>query len=546
MLLQYNAKYKVLICQVHKCAINNPTQHLRYEHFLDGKDAEALIHDFSKLDLCDARHRRTPPDGQEERSWLAAPVDGFSCTGTGCRFNATNYSNLLEHWLHHHRLNLHDAPAPTFDAPKSYARCVRLQSLYNPPIYNYDWFTVVPAAQLSMLNDFILQMRIHQDKQKRKTQSALAIQRHDHNENHSFLHKLPPEVRNQIYNHVLTDGIGYHIEDMLAPVTPDCKHQNQGSYNDDDHIECRCSVEADIKNFYQQNGSSKLRAISLSSSSGNPVSLLQTCRLTNREASPIFYSRNRFFIHTRWGNWTSVNQFLNLLRPHIRHCIRNLGVVPLRPSSKPAVGPDAFLYYPSMKTFLTEFLPQLSLQQLTLCVDLFGDYPASHRGINVTPLAPWLNPFLRLHETTKIEIRFLNHTYTAYDDEASDLESPCCKLIDQLNAIDFRVRVRAKWGFSDGLYTGMLSEWEKVKWRNVTKRYKDEMISGDAEMDDWEYIGMALPWDQMGDEERVRWRDTAQRYWNGKDGYSYLDIWTPQATEAYEAVMAQATNQYEV
>ncbi|KAL8657048.1 MAG: hypothetical protein Q9226_002312 [Calogaya cf. arnoldii] len=443
------------------------------------------------------------------------------------------------------------------DNPKSYARCVRMQTLFIEPSCQ-KWFTVVPARKLSVLNKFLLTLNSHQSAQKRKTQCIVAGQHQKHNQNNSFLHGLPPEVRIQIYEHVLADDVIYSIEDMLGPGTPICRRHDDCHDNDYfDFLRCRCSIETDVKKFYQHNEAFKLRAISISCCSGNPVALLQTCAKINREASPIFYSRNRFFVHSRWGNWTSVNQFLSLLRPQIRRCIQNLGVVQLKPILESDAEPQdrhdkhAALYYSSMKIFVVDYVPQLSLKTLVLCVDLRDDielrddHPASDHAIDFSPQAPWLNSILRLSQS-EVEVRLRSdfRDDNAYGSGHLHFDSPGSKFIDRLNAIDFRTRIRAKWGyFQSQRYTGLLPHYERPKWRSVRRRKNEE--DGFSDLDVWEYIGIPLLWNDMRDEERVKWRNTMERYRNVKDGCSYLDIWAPCATKAYNDAIAGATNTYE-
>ncbi|KAL8847777.1 MAG: hypothetical protein Q9221_007176 [Calogaya cf. arnoldii] len=359
---------------------------------------------------------------------------------------------------------------------------------------------VVPARKFSMLKKFVLTLNTHQSARKRTAQCIVAAQHQKHNENQSFLHRLPPEVRIQIYDHVLADGSIYSIEDILRPTTLICRRHNdnyQYAYNGS--LRCPCFIEADTEEIHQHKEAPKLRAISISSSSSeNPVGLLQACAMTNREASSMFYSRNRFFVHSRWGNWASVNQFLRLLRPHIRRCIQNLGVLQLKPILESDAEPQdrhekrAALYYSSMKTFVDDYVPQLSLKTLTLCVDLRDDHLVSDNAINFSPQAPWLNPFLRLSQS-EVEVRLRDDFRDdyGYGSEHLNFDSPGSKLIDRLNTIDFRSRIRAKWGyFQPQQYTGLLSDEERPKWRSVRRHNNEE--DGFSDLDVWEYIGIPL------------------------------------------------------
>lgn len=166
----------------------------------------------------------------------------------------------------------------------------------------------------------------------------------------------------------------------------------------------------DIKGFYQHGRSHNLRAISLSFRYRNPVSLLRTRSLVHREASSVFYSRNRFFTHTHWQNWTSVNQPLDLFRPETRQYIRNLSALRIRPMIHSNPKPcghhlkQAAFYYSSMKTFLEDLIPPLSLRSLLLHVDLTDLCSESNNDLAYSPQAPWLNPFPRL-ALNSIDIR---------------------------------------------------------------------------------------------------------------------------------------------
>lgn len=516
-LLHYDTKYKVLICRIHKYAICDPVYHLKREHCVTGKESDALIRDWLSLDLCAAKASRIPPDEQEERSWLATPVAGYSCTG--CRFLAKQFSGLSAHWSRDHHLDLRDIPAPTPESPKSYAKCVRMQSLF--PCLEEKWFTVVQPQKLPRLNQFVVSLNTHHSTQKQKVQHLFAAKHREHNMRHSYLHRMPAEIRYQIYDLALASDVTYHIEDMLSPGKLECSCQigdeNSEAYDGPrrPHPILPCVIEAEIERFYQQDRSYKLRAISLSSGCRNPAGLLQACSLANREASPIFYSRNRFFVHNRWADWTSVNQLLDLLRPETRRYIQHLGVLSLRPTANSDPKPDghhanqAALYYASMRTFLHHFVPQLSLSSLLLCLDLCHLYHAPNHDLAFSPQAPWLNPFLRLPLNT-IDIRILHDAFYGYVDNHDAMHMPGSQLVDRINALDFRTRIRAKW-----------------------------LLEND------EHIGIPLWWKDVPAEERLKRRDAMDRYSNEKEGYSFLDIWAQCATDAFDDIIAKVRNPYQ-
>ncbi|KAI4193356.1 MAG: hypothetical protein LQ346_003938 [Caloplaca aetnensis] len=333
------------------------------------------------------------------------------------------------------------------------------------------------------------------------------------------MHRLPAEIRNQIYELALASNVTYHLEDMLAPARydDDCEEDDEAEELDADdyrpHYQFRCMIEKDIKGFYQNGRSHKLRAISLSSECRHPVGLLQTCSLIYHEASSIFYSRNRFLIHSRWANWTSVNHFLDLLRPETRRCIQSLGVLRLRPTVHSNPKPrghhsrQSALYYSSMKTFLDDFIPQLSLRSLLVHVNLIDLYYEPNHELSYSPQAPWLNAFLRLPFDT-IDIRV---EYEGFDINIDNLhDTPGRRLVDRVNAIDFRTRLRAKWLHHDG-----------------------------------DYNGVPLWWTDVPVDERVGRRDAMEIYKSKLGAYSMLDIWAQCATDASKGVMAEASNPYE-
>ncbi|KAL8903101.1 MAG: hypothetical protein Q9207_004150 [Kuettlingeria erythrocarpa] len=333
------------------------------------------------------------------------------------------------------------------------------------------------------------------------------------------MHRLPAEIRYQIYELALASNVAYHVEDMLAPggYDGDCEEDDEAEELDADdyrpHYHFRCMIEKDIQAFYQNGCSHKLRAISLSSGCRYPVGLLQTCSLIYHEASSLFYSRNCFLIHSRWANWTSVNHFLDLLRPETRRYIQNLGVLRLRPTVHSNPKPlghhsrQAALYYSSMKTFLDDFIPQLSLRSLLLHVHLVDLYDQPSYDLSCSPQAPWLNAFLRLPLDT-IGIRVEYDGYDSYTDIIH--ETFGSRLVDRVNAIDFRTRLRAKWLHHES-----------------------------------DHVGIPLWWKHVPVDERVGRRDAMETYKNELGTYSLLDIWAQCATDASNAVMAEASNSYE-
>ena len=520
-MLQYNAKYEVFICKLHKHAVADPGWHLRVIHGMTSKESDALVEDCNRLIV--HKPNRTPPDEQESRSWLASPVEGYSCTG--CRFLTKRYSNLVIHWRKDHRLALSEIPAPTFEEPKSYAKCVRMQTLFPWP--DIKWFTVKEGQKPSDLNKMVESMSLHHDAQRQKVQRLCASKHHEHNMQHSYLHRLPAEIRDQIYDLALAEDITYHIADMLGPVEPEYSNSLLDEHDQEfdtfdvaeDEYDFRDVIERDIDGFFQRNRSYKLRAISLSSQQRHPVGLLQTCTMTCREASSLFYSRNRFFIHTRWQNFITPIQFLESLRPETRRCIQSLCIQKLRPAAHSA--PDfiedhqvkqASLYYASMKSFLHDFVPQLSLNSLVLCLDLRDLYGVLDESLSFSPQAPWLNPFLRL-PLNRIGIRILSDSSEGYVDHPNIVYTAGGMLVDQLNAIDFRTRVTAKRGFEDNNHTGI-----------------------------------PLWWMDLAPEERIKEKDRVNRYrrvMSGGESQSFLDIWAEHATKASAHVLDEAKHPYE-
>ena len=72
-MLEYNDKYKVLLCPLHKCAVVDPDKHLRECHAITGKEKDILVQQWQDLNIVTPDDQPVPTNGKAPRDWLASP-----------------------------------------------------------------------------------------------------------------------------------------------------------------------------------------------------------------------------------------------------------------------------------------------------------------------------------------------------------------------------------------------------------------------------------------------------------------------------------------
>lgn len=172
-MLEYNSKYQLLMCLLHKYAVANAERHLRVCHFITGKEKDALLDHWKGLPLTDAGVMPRPKDYKKPKPFLETPVPGYACSQRLCLFLTVNWEAMQWHYGTHHRervrsllihyniygnqgsisfglrssalradlLLLQAAPhRPTSLEPQPNVRLVLLQTFFPDP--NIKWFVV--------------------------------------------------------------------------------------------------------------------------------------------------------------------------------------------------------------------------------------------------------------------------------------------------------------------------------------------------------------------------------------------------------------------
>ncbi|KAG8533422.1 uncharacterized protein KY384_002205 [Bacidia gigantensis] len=463
-MLYYDSNYNVLICRSHKHAVRDLGWHLRI-HGVSGREREALLTEYGSRTIRDPRFRLA--DSTDVRSWLADPVEGYLCAR--CNFMTRKYMHLLMHWEKAH-YDLHNAPRPTFAEPRSHAKCIWMQTLYPSPFIR--WFAV-EYRRGSIFSERHEKMPVGAEWRPEFLNDCI------HNLRETYkpaLLGMPREIRDMIYELVLTKDATYHIEDILGPVEPEFG----GGMIDDEHdlafgtlgdrkkpYDFRKVAERDLEAFYRNGQPTKLRAVMLSSHQKQPVNLLRTCFVIYLEAAEFFYTKNRFFIHMRWQNFMTAIHFLTSLRPQTRNHIRDLGIKSLRPpqgAEKPWEGPSpkqALLYYFSMREFLRVCVPSMSLKSIVLCFNLQDIDEGGHLSPRSSTQSPWLNPFLRL-STASIEIRIASFDFTGYETGTGTIDTSAGRLVDKLCVVDRLKCIKGRWGHGDDYGGDIYAWWNRV------------------------------------------------------------------------------------
>lgn len=499
-MLEYNSDYQLLICPLHKYAVSNPDQHLRHCHGITGQEKEALLDQWKSLPLVEVEDFTPPPGGEEPKGFLSYPSMGYSCQS--CSFLTTEWTKMQDHCNQIHQKAIVPS-SPTRLEPSSNAKIVFLQSFFSYP--HIKWFTVKHNDCSLLAND---QLKLHggdgdsgshtgdsdraaamkafeekslashyatlgaketrdRDRSRlRELQRIKAPSVRVRNAKSSLWSRLPPEIRQQIYELALPARITYHIVDLRAPIKPDFSNSQgsdeHGRGNGNGVLRLRDawedSLEENATGQHFADETSKLRTISMPQCTTNLLSLLKCSSQINAEATPVFYGRNQFRVHSGTADFSTALQFLSILSPATQKCITSFGVMDLQPyeASRPKryglYRPNSEiqrkwrLYLRSEDVFLVQYLPQLSLKELTLGFDLahIRIVPGYFSMKVWSPQASWLNKFLRL-PLESINLNFSSLDWKHVFGNAPRVEH----LIEALNHVDGQARIRAKNDWDD-------------------------------------------------------------------------------------------------
>ena len=96
--LQYEPKYKVLICRQHRYAVRNLDRHLRDEHkAIHLKKRRAIVERYARCELREPAEVQLPPPLGPPILALGQPVKALHCDGTGCEFVSINRQAMKKH-----------------------------------------------------------------------------------------------------------------------------------------------------------------------------------------------------------------------------------------------------------------------------------------------------------------------------------------------------------------------------------------------------------------------------------------------------------------
>ena len=506
-MLEYNSKYKVLVCSLHRYAVTDPDEHLRTCHAITGGPKDALLQQWKDLDILAPEKQLVPAQGKMPRDWLADSKYGFACTS--CPFLTIKWLRMASH-AKTHGWNLPNA-IPRERWPTESCARVEVQTLF--PYPHIQWFTVDMSGDFEMgedsQDDKVSSMLTHQVSPVYTTDSSHEMSANDRakedeeinqvirkllqerqeanmgwprkkevqgknaqankvaNSRLKLFDRFPLEIRQQIYGLALNLGTTYHIADTRAPVKPELgrivgtdQHDEDGPVTDD-HMDVRDAWEDTIdEDVAYPDDTNILRAIATPAENKNCTALLKTCTQISQEASPIFYRRNSFIIHSRHQNFETAKQFIDNLAPETRRHVSSFGAMALQPCLPNGAGRYGYFprtedfelrsqyYYHSERAFLSRVLPELtSLRELTLGFDLshlnhsqpFEETEEENRDL-FSPQAFWLNKFLRLQSLSRINLLF------AFEEWKYGMMDVGCTylLIEQLNRVDGQTRIRAK------------------------------------------------------------------------------------------------------
>lgn len=139
-LLEYNSKYKVLICRECQYAIqkNALGSHL-LRHKIYREERLSLLSTIHQLDIVDPGDLSLPSPSTSPVHALPV-VSGYSCTMTGCGHLCASSKRMRRHWS-----DVHNVSGPNDFA--SHARSVKLQTFFRGTKLKYFEVSVARAAE---------------------------------------------------------------------------------------------------------------------------------------------------------------------------------------------------------------------------------------------------------------------------------------------------------------------------------------------------------------------------------------------------------------
>ncbi|KAF2816946.1 uncharacterized protein BDZ99DRAFT_470017 [Mytilinidion resinicola] len=136
-LLEYNARYSVLICRECKYAIQKSAlgSHL-LRHKIYRGERQRLLSSIAQLELVEPDDVQLPPVSLSPVEGLPV-ISGYRCTAIGCESLCASSKRMRRHWSENHGVS---------DPPESCARSVNLQTFFRGTKIKY--FEVASPGQL--------------------------------------------------------------------------------------------------------------------------------------------------------------------------------------------------------------------------------------------------------------------------------------------------------------------------------------------------------------------------------------------------------------
>jgi hypothetical protein len=100
--LQYETRYKVLVCRHHCYAVSNLSNHLRTEHSGTTKEKAAVARKYSYLDILRVTQVQLPPPLEPPIQSLGRPRDAFICDNEECGFITVGRDEIRKHCNNKH------------------------------------------------------------------------------------------------------------------------------------------------------------------------------------------------------------------------------------------------------------------------------------------------------------------------------------------------------------------------------------------------------------------------------------------------------------
>lgn len=95
--LQYEEKYKLLICKYHQYALQNLSNHLRTHHSGSTKEKSAVVKKFASLHTLQPSEVQLPPPLKEPIESLGKPRDAYICDEEECGFITISRDEIRKH-----------------------------------------------------------------------------------------------------------------------------------------------------------------------------------------------------------------------------------------------------------------------------------------------------------------------------------------------------------------------------------------------------------------------------------------------------------------